>query len=135
MQSPRPRPGRHVAAVLLPFAAAWLALVVLPPVAFLRWREARLAGLADPEVQREWDRFRADMREQSRGVGPVQRKVPKSPEPPEKVWLRDYPGVVVAAWVLFVGVLGTVIGGLLRGAIRTPAPRPADVNAPGSTGR
>jgi hypothetical protein len=134
VQPPRRRLAATVAIVLV---AAWVALVALPPVAFLRWREARLEALSAPTVQREWDRFRDDMREDAEGRGPVRRKVPRSAEPPEKVWLRDYPGVVVAAWVIFVGLLGGVTGILLRGAASTPAPRgrEADVSGPGSDGR
>lgn len=115
--------------VLAAFAAVWLALVAVPPVAFLAWRGARLERLSAAPAQAEWDRFRADMREQAAGGGPVRRKVPRSPEPPERVWLRDYPHVVVAAWVLFVGLLGAVIGALLRGALG-----PRGVSGPGSAG-
>ncbi len=135
-----PPSRRHLAAtVTVVLVGAWVALVALPPVAFLRWREARLEALSAPAVQREWDRFRADMREQAAGAGPVRRKVPRSVEPPERVWLRDYPGVVVAAWVVFVGLLGAVVGVLLRGAATTPGPRGrdaggADVSAPESAG-
>jgi hypothetical protein len=102
------------------FVAGWIAVVAVPPVLFLRWREARLAEISAPESQAAWERFRAAMRAESQGRGPVQRKVPRSPEPPERVWLRDFPHVVVAAWVIFVGLLGAVIGWLLRGALRGP---------------
>ena len=128
------RRGPRVAALMIPFVVAWTALVVLPPVAFLRWRAERLTSLDDPLVQQEWDRFRSDMRRQSGGTGPVQRKVPRSAEPPEKIWLRDFPGVVVAAWIIFVGGLGTVVGGLLRGAVGGPGYRLREVSDPGSGG-
>ena len=106
------------------YAVCWLAAVVLPPVALVRWRETRLAALDGADAQEAWDRFRADMRAESEGAGPVRRKVPRSPEPPERVWLRDYPFVVAAAWVLFVGLLGAVFGLLLSGATRGDVPRP-----------
>ena len=117
-----PQPCRLPGVSLALVACVWLTLVAAPPVAFLRWRQTRLAELSTPAAQREWDRFRADMREQSDDRGPVRRKVPRSPEPPELVWLRDYPLVAVSAWVIFVGLLGAVIGILLRGALRTPGP-------------
>jgi len=133
------RPHRRLLAstVTLVLVGTWGAMVALPPVAFLRWREARLEALSAPQVQREWDRFRADMQEQSAGAGPVRRKVPRSMEPPERVWLRDYPGVVVTAWVVFVGLLGAVVGVLLRGAATSPGPRgldDVDVSVPRSAG-
>lgn len=128
---PTPAPsGRLAAAAMALFAATWLVVVAVPPVLFLGWREARLAEISAPASQAEWDRFRAAMRAESEGRGPVQRKVPRSAEPPERVWLRDFPHVVVAAWVIFVGVLGAVIGWLLRGALRAPN-RPPDLSGRG----
>lgn len=127
----RTTPSTRTATVVLgAFAACWVALVTLPPVAFLRWREVRLVELSGGDAQAAWDRFRADMRAQAEGQGPVRRKVPRSPEPPELVWLRDYPAAVVAAWVVFVGLLGFVIGLLLRGAMRVAGPRPPPDDGP-----
>ena len=99
--------------------------MAVPPVLFMGWRDARLAIVSAPAAQEDWDRFRTDMREQSDDRGPVRRKVPRSAEPPELVWLRDYPLVVVAAWVIFVGLLGAVIGWLLQGALGIRGPRSA----------
>jgi len=101
-------------------AAVWLAAVIVPPVMLLRARADWLQQLDRPEAQAEWDEFRRDMRQQSGRDGPVQRKVPKSAEPPARVWLRDYFRLAVVAWVLFAGVLGGVFSlfvvGVLRGA-------------------
>ncbi|MFM7107923.1 MAG: hypothetical protein ACKOZU_04890 [Planctomycetaceae bacterium] len=131
--------SRPAAALLTAYAACWLAVVSLPPVAFLRWREARLVELSGGAAQADWDRFRDDMRAQADGPGPVRRKVPRSAEPPELIWLRDYPSAVVAAWVIFVGLLGAVVGLMLRGAMRGALPRTAaaddatgDLNGRGS---
>ena len=100
--------------------AVWLAALILPPVLLLRTRADWLAQLDRPEAQSNWDTFRRDMRQQSGRDGPVQRKVPKSAEPPARVWLRDYFRLAVVAWVLFVGVLGgffcLLVVGVLRGA-------------------
>lgn len=98
--------------------ACLVAALVGPPLVLLRWRESRLADLSRPEVQANWDAFREDMRAQSDRSGPVQRKIPRSAEPPELVWLRDYLVLAVTAWVLFVGVLGSVLVMLLRGVAR-----------------
>jgi hypothetical protein len=113
------RPGRNPIPAPLPLlllaVLLWVTAVVGPPLAFLRWRESRLAALTAPGVQADWDAFRDDMRRQSGRDGPVQRKVPKSLEPPELVWLRDYPQLAITAWAMLVGVLGgflvfTVVG-------------------------
>ena len=87
------------------FLTLWAATLVGPPIALLRWRAARLAELDAPAIQADWDAFRDEMRRQSGRTGPVQRKVPRSPEPPERVWLRDYVGLAIAAWVTLTGVL------------------------------
>lgn len=126
--------SRFANLALAGFVVGWLALVAVPPVVFLGWREARLAEISAPAAQADWDRFRADMREQSGEGGPVRRKVPRSPEPPERVWLRDYPLVVVVAWVVFVGLLGTVIGILLHGALGAATGGRPGVSGPGSAG-
>jgi len=123
------RGSRLVAAVVV---IGWLATLALPPAILAAWRTSRLAELARPEVQAEWDAFRAAMREQSGGEGPVQRKVPKSPEPPELVWLRDYFALAVTAWVALVGVLGGFLGLLVLGVAEAGRRRPA--SGPGSAG-
>ncbi len=116
-----PRRRRHAAwarafAVLV--ITCWLAAVVAPPLALVAWRDRRLAEVASPEAQAEWDAFRADMRKQSGREGPVQRKVPRSAEPPELVWLRDYLSLAITAWVTLVGVLGGFLAAMALGLAR-----------------
>lgn len=112
------RPSRRLVALLV---VAWLAAVAVPPLALARWRATRLAELAVPEVQADWNTFRNAMREQSDRSGPVQRKVPKSVEPPELVWLRDYFWLAVAAWVILGGTLGGFFALVVLGVA---SPRP-----------
>lgn len=94
------------------------AAVVVPPVIFLRWREERLGVVGRPEARAEWQTFRAAMKEQSGRSGPVQRKVPRSEEPPELVWLRDYAALAVGAWVVFTGCMGGFLVLICRGVAR-----------------
>ena len=101
--------------VVIAVLAAWLAAVAVPPAALSVWRAKRLAELSAPGVQQEWDAFREAMRKESGREGPVQRKVPKSPEPPELVWLRDYFSLAVMAWVTLMGVLGGFVAALVMG--------------------
>jgi len=112
------------------YLVAWGAALVAPPVALLRWREARLAALAAPAAQADWDTFRQDMRRQSGQAGPVQRKVPRSPEPPERVWLRDHVGLAVTAWVVLMGALGGFLALVVRGMLR---PTPDSTRPPPTT--
>lgn len=107
--------GRVLAGLAI---ACWLAAVTVPPLGLLAWRDRRLAEVASPEAQAEWDAFRDDMRKQTGRTGPVQRKVPKSAEPPELVWLRDYLGLAITAWVTLVGVLGGFLAAIAVGLAR-----------------
>jgi hypothetical protein len=104
-------------ALTILLATGWVAGLVMPPVLLLRSRSAWLEKLEAPEAQAQWDEFRAAMKQQSGRDGPVQRKVPKSVEPPLKVWLRDYVFLAIAAWVILGGVLGFVAVMLGRGAL------------------
>jgi hypothetical protein len=105
----RPRPSPRRRAILILAAALWGVVVGLPPLGLLLVREDWIARLDRPDVVREWDRFREDMRRQTGTDGPVQRKVPKSNEPPGLVWLRDHTGLACAAWLFF----GTVLWGMV----------------------
>jgi hypothetical protein len=109
--------------VVIAVLAAWLAVVAVPPAALSVWRAKRLAELSEPGVQAEWDAFREAMLKESGREGPVQRKVPKSLEPPELVWLRDYFSLAVIAWVTLMGVLGGFVAALVMGV--TSGPRTA----------
>lgn len=86
-------------------AAAWIALVGLPPAGLAFVRTAWMERLDRPEARAGWDEFRDAMRAQTGRDGPVQRKVPKSAEPPGLVWLRDHFTLACAAWLLFGSVL------------------------------
>lgn len=117
------RPARPpwAVAVVAAVIACWVAATVVPPFALLAWRERRLAEAASPAAQEHWDTFRADMRRQTGVAGPVQRKEPKSPEPPELVWLRDYVHLAIGAWVALVGVLGGFFTAVAVGLTRSPS--------------
>jgi hypothetical protein len=113
--------GWRPAATFLLGLVTLAAVMAGPPWLFMQWREQRLAELARPEAQADWDAFRERMRQESGRAGPVQRKVPKSVEPPERVWLRDYWRLAITAWVLFVGLLAAFLAVLVRGAARSAA--------------
>lgn len=111
------RHGGPVArAALILFVAGWTAVLVGPPLVLLWSRAAWLETLERPEAQEQWDEFRDAMRRQTGRDGPVQRKVPKSAEPPLRVWLRDYVWLAIAAWVVLGGALGVFTGTFVLGA-------------------
>lgn len=107
---------RWVAAV---FVLAWGAMMIVPPLYLVANREAWLSSLEAPVAQEDWEVFRRAMRAESGAegpVGPVQRKVPKSVEPPLRVWLRDYLPLAIVAWGVLGGTLGGFLGMMVVGA-------------------
>lgn len=110
-------PARRAAgAALALFAAIWLLLLAVPPVVLMRNRADWLQAMENGTAQADWEDFRSDMRRQSGREGPVQRKVPKSAEPPLTVWLRDHLALAIAAWLVLGGTLGGFLGMMVAGA-------------------
>ena len=117
--NPAPSPIRSWSPGVWVILVVWGVFVTLPPVGLSLVRERLLAWQSSPAAQQQWTEFREAMQEESTGAGPVKRKVPKSVEPPLKVWLRDYFGLAIGAWVLFGSVLFFVVVILGRGAVRS----------------
>jgi hypothetical protein len=115
---PAPASRRILVATVL---TVWLAAVIAPPCGLYAWRDTRLAVLSTPEARRQWENFREDVRRQTGRSGPVQRKVPRSTEPPELVWLRDYAPLAATAWVVLAGVLGGVLAVFVLGVAGSAA--------------
>ena len=107
----------------------WVLLMGLPPSALWMLRSSWLEDLGRPNVQAEWNEFRDDMKKQSDRSGPVQHKIPKSPEPPLRVWLRDYFWLAIAAWWILgsalYGFFSIVVVGITRSAV-PPCAIPTD---------
>jgi hypothetical protein len=84
-------------------------------------RARAMETLATPEARADWEEWRRAAAEQSE-AGPVQRKVPASPEPPGLVLMRDHFGVMLAAAIIFGSVLFAIFMILIRGAFSLPKP-------------
>lgn len=117
----RPAAQHRTGAPFWLFAIGFTLFLVLPPLALSSVREAWLTTLEGEAAQEDWERFRSDMRDQSDRQGPVQRKVPKSAEPPLRVWLRDHMALAVAAWLILGGTLGAFVGFLVLGTLHSPS--------------
>ena len=95
--------------------AAYLA-VIAAALGGLHWtRRSLLARLDTPAAHQQWETWRSEAQRQAEGAGPIQRRVPKSPEPPTLVLLRDYYGVCVAGAWLFTTLLFAVLVFVVRG--------------------
>jgi hypothetical protein len=83
-------------------------------------RQWALAELGTPASTAEWKAWREDVRaEQGKPVA-IQRRVPKSAEPPALVLARDYFAVVLVASIVFSTLLYWVLAWLIAGALASP---------------
>ena len=110
-------------ASLWTWALLYLLMVCLIAGALLVYRPILLRKFAQPKVTQSWDSWREDAKRSSgkdgRLVeGPVQRKVPKSAEPPGAILLRDYFPTVLAASLFFPSLLFVFTAFAIRGMAR-----------------
>lgn len=99
----------------LPWVCGYVALLAAVVVGTLQARHWAMAHLSTPESVGNWQAWREDIRQQQNRPGPVQRRVPKSSEPPALVLMRDHFGVSLTAAVLFSGLLYWVFAWFVMG--------------------
>jgi len=68
-------------------------------------RERILTQFATPEAIAQWQAWREDVRRQQTEHHPVERRVPKSQEPPALLLMRDHFAVSLLGAVLFSSAL------------------------------
>jgi hypothetical protein len=79
-------------------------------------QQSVMTQYSTPESIADWQTWRADV-EQQGGSGSVQRRTPKSTEPPALVLMRDYFGVSLAGAVFFPSILYWVVAWFVAGAM------------------
>jgi hypothetical protein len=87
-------------------------------VGMFQVRESMVPELSTPQSQADWESWRAEAAQQDGKHGPVQRVVPKSPEPPLLVLLRDYFPACVVGLLLPLTALYAVIAWMICGVLR-----------------
>jgi hypothetical protein len=107
------RPGRLV----LVWLACYVVLLGAIVWSLFYARRWALAEMARPDAVGQWQAFREDEKQQAEHPGPVQRRVPKSVEPPALVLMRDYFRVSIAGAVLFSSVLYWIMAWFVTGAL------------------
>jgi hypothetical protein len=98
---------------------AYAAVLVAVIVATYKTRIWAIEQLATPKSLAEWQTWRDDVRQQQDRPGPVQRRVPKSSEPPALVMMRDHFGVSLAGAVLFSTMLYWVVAWFVMGVMNS----------------
>jgi hypothetical protein len=81
-------------------------------------RQSVLGQFGTPESIADWQSWRADVQREKENPGPVERRVPKSTEPPALVLMRDYFGVSLAGATFFTSLLYVVISWFVVGALQ-----------------
>ncbi len=100
-----------IAAYLILIAGSWWGLVTV--------RARAIHAYGTPQAQMEWESWRTAVANRKAGDPAVRRSVPKSPEPPTLVLLRDYFVPCAAMLLLTETALFVTTSFLLVGAIRT----------------
>jgi hypothetical protein len=81
-------------------------------------RQSLVPELSTSQSQADWNAWRAEAATQDGRHGPVQRTVPKSPEPPMLVLMRDYFPACVVGLLLPLSALYAVIAWMACGVMR-----------------
>jgi hypothetical protein len=104
------------------FSTAVYALLMTAVVAtMLVARQSSIRKLSSPESLASWREWRQDVQEQQGQAGPVQRRVPKSNEPPALIMWRDYFAISLTAAVVFTTLLYWIISWFVRGMFTAPS--------------
>jgi hypothetical protein len=98
--------------------------------AMLKSRDWALANLSTAESIADWQTWRNDVEQQRTKPGPVQRRTPKSTEPPALVLMRDHFAVSMAGAVIFSSAFYWVFAWFLFGVLKgQPSPKSSDPKA------
>jgi hypothetical protein len=82
-------------------------------------RQSVLTEFSRPESIADWQSWREDVIEGQTSPGPVERRVPKSLEPPALVLMRDYFTVSIVGATFFTSILYWIAAWFVTGALRT----------------
>ncbi len=78
-------------------------------------RNTAIRRLSTPEALADWQQWRADVAQQQKDSVGVERRVPKSSEPPALVMWRDYFRISLTAAIVFSSVLYWVMAWFVTG--------------------
>jgi hypothetical protein len=98
----------------------YVALLIAVVWSVYMGRDWAQANLSMPESTAAWEAWREDVRASQDHPSPVQRRVPKSVEPPALVLTRDYFAVSLSGAVIFSSLLYWVIAWFVTGMLKTP---------------
>jgi hypothetical protein len=106
--------------VLIGWFVGYVVLMAAIVISMLWERNSVLSILSTPTSIADWESWRADVRQQQTNPGPVERRVPKSDEPPALVLMRDYFKVSLVGATFFSSLLYWIMAWFLTGAFGDP---------------
>jgi hypothetical protein len=96
----------------------YLLFAVLIVAGMFLVRQSIVPELSTSQSQADWNAWRAEAAQQNASHGPVQRTVPKSPEPPLLVLMRDYFPACLLGLLLPLSALYGVIAWMACGVLK-----------------
>jgi hypothetical protein len=81
-------------------------------------RQSSVADLSSPKSVSDWQAWREDVSGQQTNRGPVERRVPKSVEPPALVLMRDYFTILLVGALLFSSLLYWIMAWFVTGILK-----------------
>lgn len=104
----------------LGWLGGWLIMLVLLTTGLLTVQRRVVTSLDKPEVRAQWQLWKQEAQRQTKlGAGPVQRKAPRTNEPPALILMRDHFPAVWGCSTLLMSCLYTFLAIAMRGAVRT----------------
>lgn len=103
---------------VLVLAATYLAVMAATFSLLFYARAATLSRLGTPQAAYAWDEWRRQARDSGGSSETVARRVPRSPEPPALVLMRDRFGVVAAVVWLIITFLFAFLAFTTLGVVK-----------------
>jgi hypothetical protein len=100
----------------------YVVLVIAIMTAMFKARVAVIDQLATPDSLADWETWREDVRQQKDRSAPVERRIPKSAEPPALVMMRDHFAVSLTGILLFSSMLYWVLAWFIIGILSQRRP-------------
>ena len=114
-------PARAAYSIWL-WLAGWLLLLALLTAGLVVTQRRVVESLDRPEAKAQWQLWKQEAERQTKlGAGPVQRKAPRTNEPPALILMRDHFTAVWGCAALLASCLYAFLATALRGAVRTHA--------------
>jgi hypothetical protein len=108
--------------------ALWLFAYLIVLSVTVGWmfevRRRTMSALDSETAVQDWERWREEAARQASGEGTVQRRIPKSSEPPGLVLMRDHFAVCLGGIAFFTSAIFVSAMLFVRGALKT---RTADI--------